>query len=123
MYENHGDGQRAVAAMYMLPFGSTFAQVPDVGGSLTQWHVHRDLCLTNNPQQKIVAGLTSVDGTCPPGTSKAGNTPMLHVWIITEPVRAVRRARRHRRRTGTQRVRPASVLHAETPGAVAHATS
>ncbi len=81
VYENHGNGQRAVAAMYMLPFGSTFAQVPDVGGSLTQWHVHRDLCLTNNPQQKIVAGLTSGGGQCPAGTSKAGNTPMLHVWI------------------------------------------
>ena len=85
VYENHGDGQRAVAAMYMLPFGATFAQVPDVGGSLTQWHVHRDLCLTNNPQQKIVAGLTSGDGTCPAGTSKAGNTPMLHVWITPNP--------------------------------------
>ena len=34
--------QVAVAAMYMLPFDSTFADVPDVGGALTQWHVHRD---------------------------------------------------------------------------------
>ena len=68
--------------MYMLPFGSTFADVPDVGGSLTQWHVHRNLCLTNNPQQQIVAGLTSLNGGCPAGTSKAGDTPMLHVWIV-----------------------------------------
>jgi hypothetical protein len=82
VYEYRSGAQRAVAAMYMLPFGSTFADVPDVGGPLTQWHVHRNLCLTNNPQQKIVAGLTSVDGGCPPGTSKAGDTPMLHVWTV-----------------------------------------
>ena len=49
---------------------------------LTQWHVHRDLCLTDNPQQKVLAGLTSLNGACPAGTSKAGNTPMLHVWVV-----------------------------------------
>jgi hypothetical protein len=49
---------------------------------LTQWHVHADLCLTNDPQQRVLAGATSVDGGCPAGTSKAGNTPMLHVWVV-----------------------------------------
>ena len=82
VYEYRNGAQTAVAAMYMLPFGSTFADVPDVGGSLTQWHVHRDLCLTSDSQQKVVAGLTSPDGVCPAGTSKAGNTPMLHVWTV-----------------------------------------
>ncbi len=81
VYERINGKQRAVAAMYGMPFGSTFADVPDVGGALTQWHVHANLCLTDNPEQRVVAGLTSIDGACPPGTSKAGNTPMLHVWI------------------------------------------
>src|SRR5262249_20873461 len=85
VYENRTGRQTAVDAMYMLPFGSGFADVPDVGGALTQWHVHRDLCLTDNPQQKVLAGLTSLNGACPPGTSKAGNTPMLHVWIVPQP--------------------------------------
>ena len=85
MYEVRNGKQQAVAAMYGMPFGSTFADVPDVGGALTQWHVHADLCLTNNPQQRVVAGLTSLHGACPPGTSKAGNTPMLHVWSIPNP--------------------------------------
>jgi hypothetical protein len=85
VYEVRNGHQTAVAAMYALPFGSSFANVPDVGGPLTQWHVHRDLCLTNNPQQRIVAGLTTLNGGCPPGTSKAGNTPMLHVWAIPNP--------------------------------------
>jgi hypothetical protein len=86
VYEPQSGGrEKLVAAMYMLPFGSSFADVPDVGGALTQWHVHRDLCLTNDPQQKLVSSLTTIDGTCPPGTAKAGNTPMLHVWIVPNP--------------------------------------
>jgi hypothetical protein len=85
VYEVRNGKQQAVAAMYGMPFGSTFADVPDVGGALTQWHVHANLCLTNNPQQRVVAGLTSLNGACPPGTSKAGNTPMLHVWSIPNP--------------------------------------
>lgn len=82
VYEWRGGKQSLVAAMYMLPFGSHFTDIPDVGGALTQWHVHRDLCLTNDPEQKVVAGLTSLDGACPAGTTKAGDTPMLHVWIV-----------------------------------------
>jgi hypothetical protein len=82
VYEWRGGKQRVVAAMYMLPFGSTFADVPDVGGALTQWHVHRNLCLTDDPEQKIILRFTAADGSCPPGTSKASNTPMLHVWSV-----------------------------------------
>jgi hypothetical protein len=85
VYENRNGHQTAVAAMYQLPFGSRFTDVPDVGGALTQWHVHRNLCLTNDPQQKVLAGITSLNGACPPGTSKAGNTPMLHVWVVPNP--------------------------------------
>ena len=85
VYEYRNGQQTAVAAMYSLPFGSSFADVPDVGGALTQWHVHANLCLTDDPQQKVVAGLTSLNGACPAGTTKAGNTPMLHVWTIPNP--------------------------------------
>lgn len=85
VYEYRNGVQRAVAAMYMLPFGSTFADVPDVGGPLTQWHVHADLCLTNNPQQRVLSSITSVNGTCPAGSTKAGDTPMLHVWAVPNP--------------------------------------
>ena len=85
VYEYRNGTQTAVAAMYSLPFGSSFGDVPDVGGSLTQWHVHSDLCLTDNPQQKVILRFTTPDGPCPPGTSKASNTPMLHVWIVPNP--------------------------------------
>ncbi len=82
VYEMRDNRKTLVAAMYMLPFGSRFTDVPDVGGPLTQWHVHRDLCLTDDPVQKVLAGFAFEGGNCPPGTTKAGNTPMLHVWIV-----------------------------------------
>src|SRR5205823_2964198 len=89
--EVQNGSQTAVAAMYALPFGSSFANVPDVGGPLTQWHVHRDLCLTSTGKQRFVVGITTQDGTCAPGTSKLGDTPMLHVWTIPNPLSPRRR--------------------------------
>jgi hypothetical protein len=88
VYEWRNGKKTLVAAMYMLPLGSTFADVPDVGGALTQWHIHNNLCLKDNPDdplQKVVTSLTSADGTCPAGTTKAPTTPMLHVWIVSNP--------------------------------------
>jgi hypothetical protein len=85
VYQRRNGTQVAVAAMYSLPLGSTFADVPDVGGALTQWHVHRNPCLTNDPEQKVILRFTGGDGTCPAGTSKASNTPMLHVWTVPNP--------------------------------------
>jgi hypothetical protein len=82
VYEMRDGKKTLAAAMYMLPFGSRFSDVPDVGGKLTQWHVHRDLCLTNDPLQKVLAGGAGLDQPCPAGTEKAGDTPMLHVWIV-----------------------------------------
>jgi len=86
VYEMRNGKKTLVAAMYMLELGSTFADVPDVGGALTQWHVHNDLCLVddpNDPLRKIVS--LSSNGTCPPGSSKATSTPMIHVWIVKNP--------------------------------------
>jgi hypothetical protein len=85
VYEMKDNKKTLVAAMFMLPYGSGFRDVPDVGGPLTQWHVHGDLCLTDDPVQKFVSTLTTTDGSCPPHTTKAGNTPMLHVWIVPNP--------------------------------------
>ena len=85
VYERRNEKKKLVAAMYSLPLGSTFADVPDVGGALTQWHVHNDLCLADDPSdplRKVVSSLTTVNGECPAGTSKAGSSPMLHVWIV-----------------------------------------
>ena len=85
VYRITNGNKTLVAAMYMLPFADTFADVPDVGGPLTQWHVHDDLCLADNPSdplQKVVSSLTTVSGACPAGSTKAGSSPMLHVWVV-----------------------------------------
>jgi hypothetical protein len=84
VYEIRNGKKTLVAAMYMLNVGDTFADVPDIGGPLTQWHVHNDLCLgtTNDPLQKVISSLTTANGTCPAGTTKAGAVPMIHVWIV-----------------------------------------
>jgi hypothetical protein len=88
VYERKNGKQFLAAAMYSLPPGSTFADVPDVGGPLTQWHVHDDLCLADNPSdplQKVVSSITGINGKCPPGSSKLGAAPMLHVWVVPNP--------------------------------------
>jgi hypothetical protein len=82
VYEVRDGRQQVAAAMYMLPFGSRFTDAPDVGGALTQWHVHQDLCLTNSQDDKTLSGFVGINGTCPAGSSKAGDTPMLHVWVV-----------------------------------------
>ena len=88
VYQYRNGVQTLVSAMYMLPFGARFTDAPDVGGPLTQWHIHNNLCLVDNPTdplQKVVGGLTGADGSCPPGTTKAASSPMLHVWIVANP--------------------------------------
>ena len=71
--------KKLVAAMYMGTPGMTLAQVPDIGGPLTQWHVHNNLCFNDTGH---VAGLTRPDGTCADGLVKGAETPMIHVWIV-----------------------------------------
>ena len=50
--------------MYMLPTSVTLDDVPDWGGPLMQWHVHDNLCYTDDPVAPKVRGVTSADGTC-----------------------------------------------------------
>lgn len=70
-----------VSAMYMLPDTVGLDQVPDIGGALTQWHIHDNLCFTKDPVAPKVAGLTDASGNCPPSLQKFRPAPMIHVWI------------------------------------------
>lgn len=79
------DGERTlVAAMYMAEPGTTLETVPELGGALTQWHVHGDLCFTPPPNSRV-AGLTDADGNCGAGLVKPEPVPMIHVWIRAHP--------------------------------------
>jgi hypothetical protein len=83
VYKPHPDGTKTLAAaMYMLPPDTKWSQIPDVGGPLTQWHIHDNLCFTTDGK---VAGLTKADGTCDPPLVKVVNSPMIHVWIQKHP--------------------------------------
>jgi hypothetical protein len=83
VYDVKPDGtKKLAAAMFMLGSKATFKDVPDVGGPLTQWHIHNNLCFTSTGQ---VVGLTNANGKCAPGLNKGIQTPMLHVWIEKNP--------------------------------------
>ncbi|HZB70794.1 MAG TPA: hypothetical protein VE395_01580 [Acidimicrobiales bacterium] len=88
VYNVGEDGKRTLAAaMYMAPAGTPDDEVPDVGGPITQWHIHNNLCyspatMVDGAPQRRVVGLTR-DGTCRPGGEfLSPHAPMLHVWVV-----------------------------------------
>ncbi|MGV3759210.1 MAG: hypothetical protein ACO1PW_06650 [Actinomycetota bacterium] len=81
VFDTSVEPKRLVAAMYMLNPGDTLDDVPELGGPLTQWHVHDNLCFTGGR----VSGLTDADGGCAPPSTKGPETPMIHVWITPHP--------------------------------------
>lgn len=81
VYDTSVTPKKLVAAMFMMNPGDTLADVPELGGKLTQWHVHDNLCFAG-PR---VVGLTDAEGKCAPGLAKGAETPMIHVWIEPHP--------------------------------------
>jgi hypothetical protein len=84
VYKVSGGTKTLVAAMYMLRPGSTLDDVPDIGGPLTQWHIHDNLCFTADPQAPRVAGLTDANGNCRSPLVKLAPVPMIHVWLVPQ---------------------------------------
>jgi hypothetical protein len=64
-----------IGVMYLAPIG----QGPAIGGPLTSWHTHDDLC----------ANRDGVVPMLPTGTCLAGTGPlqveMLHIWLVDHP--------------------------------------
>jgi len=66
-----------VGVMYRMP--GPDQPGPRVGGPLTAWHAHDNLCTANG---RVVA--TASNGSCANGT--LARTPeMLHVWLVNNP--------------------------------------
>ncbi len=83
VYKPQPDGsKRLAAAMYMLKPGTRLTDAPKVGGALTQWHIHNNLCFTSEGR---VASLRTNDGPCPAGQNPGVDSPMIHVWIEPHP--------------------------------------
>jgi hypothetical protein len=78
VFKVYPDGTRQLAsAMYILPFGKTMADVPDIAGELTTWHDHQDLCWDGIR----VVGRIDANGDCARGVFRP-TPPMLHVWLL-----------------------------------------
>ncbi len=85
VYAPQPDGsKKLVSAMYMLPSTVKLADVPNMGGALMQWHIHDNLCFTTGDAPKV-AGVTTSTGGCPAGLQKFTPSPMIHVWITSNP--------------------------------------
>jgi hypothetical protein len=82
VYNTAGGKRTLSAAMYMLSTGTTLADVPKLGGALMQWHIHDNLCFSPTGH---IAGLRAAGGPCPVGQVKGGETPMIHVWVKSNP--------------------------------------
>jgi len=76
-----------VSAMYMMGDEYTLETVPNIGGSLTQWHIHNNLCFSRDPMvfgSTWVVQVTSENGPCQTGI-KLQQNPMIHVWLDPHP--------------------------------------
>lgn len=83
VYKVDGGGNRTLeAAMYMLPTGTSLDDVPDIGGKLTQFHIHDNLCFTDDPVAPKIALVVGSDQECRPPLVKHAPVPMIHVWIV-----------------------------------------
>ena len=69
-----------LGARYLMGHGNG----PQVGGGLTRWHSHLEVCRGN---RIIVAGFNvALRGQCDPSTWKdTYTTQMLHVWVVRYP--------------------------------------
>jgi hypothetical protein len=78
VYVRFGDRSMLLGAMYIAPPGRPG---PLVGGALTQWHTHTDLCLDRRQQTAV----NPREGRCPAGSRVEETAEMLHVWAVPYP--------------------------------------
>jgi hypothetical protein len=72
-------GPVLLGAMFEMP--EIGQRGPAIGGPLTVWHEHENVCLTLVPPG--LSGLQSPFGLCPIGSILLPRTPeMLHLWVV-----------------------------------------
>ncbi|HKE99386.1 MAG TPA: hypothetical protein VKG45_10705 [Actinomycetes bacterium] len=82
MYARTDRGPVLVAAVYLMNQPGERGMA--VGGCLTAWHEHDNLC-SSNPAMGVIDGVRSRSGRCPQGQVAFASPPMLHTWIIDVP--------------------------------------
>jgi hypothetical protein len=77
VYASFGRGSMLLGAMYVAE--PTSPQGPLIGGALTSWHIHTNLCV--DPTRGTALN-PRADGSCAPGSAIGPTPQMLHVWTI-----------------------------------------
>ncbi|HEX9969270.1 MAG TPA: hypothetical protein VGB03_03955 [Acidimicrobiales bacterium] len=81
IYASTSRGPVLVAAMFLME--RVGDKGPQVGGPLTVWHDHEDLCFSSDG--RVVGFYRPPRLTCPPGAVNQRTPEMLHVWIVDNP--------------------------------------
>jgi hypothetical protein len=81
-YAHTDRGPVLVAAVYLMNRAGEPGR--EVGGCLTRWHVHHELC-SSDPAKGLVSGVRTRGSSCPPGQVSWAAPPFLHVWTIDFP--------------------------------------
>ena len=82
LYAYTNRGPVVVAAVYLMNRAGDPGRA--VGGCLTHWHVHHNLC-SSDPANGMITGVRTRQGRCPPGQVAWAAPPMLHTWVIDIP--------------------------------------
>jgi hypothetical protein len=89
IYYNGAHGPVLIGAMYIMP--SRAVDGPDIGGPLTVWHQHSNICFDNATGIAVAFvhsdtfDSTDKSGSCPRGSTLKLTPQMLHVWLIDNP--------------------------------------
>src|SRR5207244_1292622 len=90
IYYNSPKGPVLIGAMFIMP--RLGMPGPEIGGVLTSWHHHDDLCFDRKTNMVVAFVGDSVfdnpgksSRSCPLGSSRQETPEMLHVWLIDNP--------------------------------------
>jgi hypothetical protein len=81
VYASTRRGPVLLGAMYQMP--KQGVPGPDVGGALTPWHYHTNVCFSL--PGLLISGLSTPFGECPPGSVRVTTADQLHVWTAPNP--------------------------------------
>ena len=89
IYYNSTRGTELIGAMYIMPRRGMDG--PQIGGPLTVWHQHSNICFDNVTGIAVAfvhSGFfdsNDKSGACPRGSTNRTTPQMLHVWLIDNP--------------------------------------
>lgn len=89
IYFNGPHGRQLIGAMYIMPRRGMDG--PQIGGPLTVWHQHSNICFDNVTGIAVAfvhsgaEDTTDKSGSCPRGSTNKTTPLMLHVWLIDNP--------------------------------------